>query len=61
MKVNVFYYYYYYNSEYTHTRRLTHEHFGGGVVDADGLEDGGAVVGHGHLTVPAAAQQDLVL
>lgn len=42
-------------------RWLTDEHFGGGVVDADALEDGGAVVGHVHLARVGVALQDLVL
>lgn len=41
---------------------LTHEDLGGGVVDANGLEDGSPVVGHLHLAFPAVvAHQDLVL
>lgn len=40
---------------------FTDENFGGGVVDSDGLEDGGAVVGHRHRAVLPTAQQDLVL
>lgn len=42
-------------------QELTHEHFGCRVVHADGLQDGGSIVGDGHTAVPAAAQQDLVL
>lgn len=40
---------------------LTDENFGGRVVDSDGLEDGGAVVGHCYRAILPTAQQDLVL
>ena len=40
---------------------LTDEHSGGRVVDADGLEDGGTVVGHLNGLVAGAALQNLVL
>lgn len=39
----------------------TDENFGGGVVHSDGLEDGGAIVGHRDRAVLPTAQQDLVL
>lgn len=40
---------------------LTNQNFGGGVIDADGLEDGGAVVGHRHRAARPPTEQDLVL
>lgn len=40
---------------------LTNQDFGGGVVHADGLEDGGSVVGDGHRAALPPTQQDLVL
>lgn len=41
--------------------RLTHEDLGGRVIDVDGLEDGGTIVGDRHLVTPSHALKDLVL
>lgn len=40
---------------------LTNENFGGGVIDADGFEDGRAIVGHRHRAARPPTQQDLIL
>lgn len=40
---------------------LTNQNFGGGVIDPDGFEDGGAVVGHRHRAALPATEQDFIL